>query len=135
MSRYVALLRAINAGVPMKMDDLRRAFEAMKFRNVKTVIASGNVCFDTDLSDDAAVLARIERGLEKSFGRSIPTVLLSVKEIESLVAKQPFAKVAVAGKSSPQVTFLKNKPKTTMKFPFVAAGGGFTILGVFGRAL
>ena len=133
MSQYVALLRAINAGVPMKMEDLRRAFGAMKFRNVKTVIASGNVCFETSSIDTDAITARIERGLEKSFGRYIPTIVLSLAEIEQLVAKQPFANVTETKQTAPQVTFLKVKPKSRMTFPITAPG--YTVLGLYGRAL
>jgi uncharacterized protein (DUF1697 family) len=133
VSQYVALLRAINAGVPMKMEDLRRAFGAMKFRNVKTVIASGNVCFETSSTDTDAITARIERGLEKSFGRYIPTIVLSLAEIEQLVATQPFANVAATKQAQPQVTFMKAKPELQTTFPVSAPG--YTVLGVFGRAL
>jgi uncharacterized protein (DUF1697 family) len=133
VSQYIALLRAINAGVPMKMEDLRRAFGAMKFRNVRTVIASGNVCFETSSTDTAAITARIERGLEKSFGRYIPTIVLSLAEIEQLVAKQPFANAPATKQAQPQVTFMKVKPKAEMTFPIT--GPGYTVLGLFGRAL
>ncbi len=48
MPKYVALLRAINVGGhTVKMDHLRRLFEALGFTNVETFIASGNVIFDS----------------------------------------------------------------------------------------
>ena len=133
MPRYAAFLRAINAGVPMKMADLRRAFEDMKFTNVRTIIASGNVCFDARETDTAKVTQKIERGLSKSFARTIPTVVLSIAELEQLVATQPFAKISATKQTSPQVTFL-GKSRPALKYPYEAPEGGFTILGVFGRA-
>jgi len=47
MTRYVALLRAINVGGrTVKMDVLRKHFARMGFANVETFIASGNVIFE-----------------------------------------------------------------------------------------
>ena len=46
MPRYVALLRGIS---PMnaKMPELKRCFEDAGFGNVKTLLSSGNVVFDS----------------------------------------------------------------------------------------
>ena len=56
---YAAFLRGINVGGnrSIKMAELRTAFAAQGFTNVKTVLASGNVLFDT-AETDAAVLCR-----------------------------------------------------------------------------
>ena len=66
--RYVAFLRAINVGGHVvKMDRLRRIFESMRFRNVETFIASGNVIFEA--AGNADVLERrIEKGLAVGAG-------------------------------------------------------------------
>ena len=46
MTRYIAFLRAINvSGRRVKMDHVRKLFEALGFSNVETFIASGNVIF------------------------------------------------------------------------------------------
>ena len=51
MSRYIAFLKAINVGGHnVKMDQLRKIFESMQFKNVETFIASGNVIFETESS-------------------------------------------------------------------------------------
>src|SRR4029077_19756102 len=52
LARYVAFLRGINVGGNrvLKMDDLRKAFESLGFKDVKTVLASGNVMFDAPRS-------------------------------------------------------------------------------------
>jgi uncharacterized protein (DUF1697 family) len=55
--RCVAFLRAINVGGHVvKMDRLRGLFEALKLRNVETMIASGNVLFDAPRSATAEAL-------------------------------------------------------------------------------
>jgi uncharacterized protein (DUF1697 family) len=57
---YVAFLRGINSGLnpTTKMNVLRTAFEEMGFNNVKTVIASGNVLFDTKSTSEAQLERR-----------------------------------------------------------------------------
>lgn len=58
--KYVAFLRAINVGGHVvKMDALRRVFEAAGFANVETFIASGNVIFDAR----TASVPKIEKAL------------------------------------------------------------------------
>jgi uncharacterized protein (DUF1697 family) len=48
MTRYVALLRAINVGDHnVKMAHLRTLFDSLGVSNVETFIASGNVIFDS----------------------------------------------------------------------------------------
>ena len=91
MTRYVALLRSINVGGhTVKMDDLRRMFEALEFANVETFIASGNVIFDAAGSKPAALAARIERHLASELGYEVPTFLRSVPEIVSVAEYEPF---------------------------------------------
>ncbi len=66
--RYIALLRAINVGGRgLKMTALRALFEAMKFEDVETFIASGNVIFRSK-ADPAKLETQIEKRLEKTLG-------------------------------------------------------------------
>ena len=58
MARYIALLRGINVGgINIKMADLKDAISSLGFDNVKTVLASGNVLFDSDRTDREAIKA------------------------------------------------------------------------------
>ena len=65
MIAYVALLRAMNvAGTgKLAMAELRRIGADCDFANVRTFIASGNLLFDSDLTE-AEAQARIEAKLE-----------------------------------------------------------------------
>ena len=110
--RYVALLRGVNVGghKPLKMADLRKAFDDMGFANVLTVQASGNVLFDaagTEAAEDIHRLAaRIEEGLGRIFGSSIAVIVRPFAEIERLVASDPFKGVAIGPDTRLYVTFL-----------------------------
>ncbi len=68
MTRLVALLRGINVGgIRIRMADLKKVFVGLGFENVRTVLASGNVLFDSE-DDPATAKARIEAALTERFG-------------------------------------------------------------------
>jgi len=108
MPRHVALLRAINVGGrTVKMDHLRRLFEAMRFANVETFIASGNVIFDARGAGGAALEARIERGLREALGYEVGTFLRTPAELAEIARYEPFAAADVAAAHALHVIFLK----------------------------
>ena len=112
MNRHVALLRAINVGGHIvKMSVLRECFESLGFREVETVIASGNVLFTASSTDAAALERRIERHLARELGYEVTTFLRSPAELAAIAAHRPFPDVpAVAAGQSLSVAFLKSAP-------------------------
>lgn len=91
-ARYVAFLRAINVGGhTVKMDRLRAEFEALRFRDVATFIASGNVLFSAGATADPATLeSTIERRLHKALGYEVATFVRSPEELAALVRDEPW---------------------------------------------
>ena len=91
MGQYLVLLRGINVGGKniIKMADLKAAFEALGFSNVVTYIQSGNVIFQSDESDKAALTTRIEKGLSKRFNFDAKVVVIAQKELASIVRSAP----------------------------------------------
>jgi uncharacterized protein (DUF1697 family) len=107
MTRYVAFLRAINVGGHVvKMDALRALFESMKLASVETFIASGNVIFETDRRDTAALRATIESTLAKALGYEVTTFLRTDAELAQVAAYKPFPDVAVVAAATFCVGFL-----------------------------
>jgi uncharacterized protein (DUF1697 family) len=91
MSRYVAFLRAINVGGHVvKMDALRRLFEALDFDRVETVIASGNVIFDASSKSPASLEKKIETHLHKKLGYEVATFLRTPAEMTKIAQYVPF---------------------------------------------
>ena len=82
MTSYVALLRAMNvAGTgKLPMAELRRIGEQCGFDNVRTLIASGNLLFDSDLVEEEA-RTRIEAGLVKFFGKRVSVFVRTAAEL------------------------------------------------------
>lgn len=112
MTRYVALLRAINVGGHVvKMDVLRKHFGRMGFANVETFIASGNVLFDAKEGEPAALEERIAYELEHSLGYAVATFLRTGAELAAIVRHQPFdAAVIDPEQHALYIGFLPRKP-------------------------
>ena len=89
--RYVAFLRAINVGGhTVKMDALKRMFTELDFANVSTFIASGNVLFEADTKDTAALEKRIEAHLEETLGYKVATFLRPTAELSAIANRKVF---------------------------------------------
>src|SRR4051812_11209767 len=91
MARFVALLRGVNLnGITIRSADLAALFRSMGLSEVRTVLASGNVCFDTAETDAGTLKAAIEAALRERFGYEAWIVLVSRKDLESVVEAFPF---------------------------------------------
>lgn len=112
MTRYVALLRAINVGGHVvKMDALRKHFSRMGFTNVETFIASGNVLFDARDDEPAALEERIASELERSLGYAVGTFLRTPAELAAIVRHQPFEPSVIdPDRHALYIGFLPRKP-------------------------
>ena len=63
MAKYVALLRGITPSNPkLRNEKLRNVFESLGYKNVVSVISSGNIIFETQ---------RETLGLEENHGKEI----------------------------------------------------------------
>ncbi|HWY77776.1 MAG TPA: DUF1697 domain-containing protein [Verrucomicrobiae bacterium] len=130
MAKYVAFLRGINVGgnKMVKMDDLKRAFEALKFQNVKTLLASGNVLFETANGNDTGLGVKIAEKLKSVFGFEVGVLVRSIEELQRLADSKPFEKIKATPQTRLYTTFLSEKPKIALKIPFKPADKDFRIL-------
>src|SRR5512134_220092 len=106
MTKYVALLRGIAPLNPnMRNDKLRGVFEKLGFVNVKTVISSGNVVFESPSKASKRLEEIIEKALPEQLGFTSTTIIRSKKQLQQLVDKNPFKGMEHSQKSSLNVTF------------------------------
>src|SRR5437660_1567039 len=97
MPRYVSFLRGINlGGRRVKMDQLRALFEALKFSDVSTFIASGNVLFGAPSLDAGSLEGQIEHHLEQSLGYPVDTFLRTPSELAAIAAHRPYTDAELA---------------------------------------
>lgn len=137
MPRYAAFLRGINVGghKSTRMDDVRRAFEALGFRNVKTLLASGNVLFDARALGATALVDKIEKKLAAVCGHEIGVIVRTRAELGRLAAAQPFHRIRVTPRTRLFVTFLSATPRSTLKIPYLSPDRSYRILILRDRTL
>jgi uncharacterized protein (DUF1697 family) len=124
MTRYVALLRAINLGRARQVG-MPRLVELLTDRGhggVRTHLRSGNVILDSAL-DEHALAADLSEAIEAEFGFAVPVVVRTGEELAAVVAGDPFATVAT-DLSRYSVTFLTEAPDRARVDALPPADGG-----------
>jgi uncharacterized protein (DUF1697 family) len=114
----VAFLRAVNVGGRgvVKMTDLQKAFTAAGAKDVRTVIASGNVLFDAP-----AILGPMRGRILKKVGAVLgaePVIVFrTLPYLQRLVEAAPFGALVNERTLKLYVLFLAGKPKQLPAFP------------------
>jgi uncharacterized protein (DUF1697 family) len=89
MPRYAALLRGVSP-MNLKMPELKAAFEAAGFEDVKTILSSGNAVFTAPASSQPALEKKCEATLMKGVGRTFPTIVRRVEALRELLESDPY---------------------------------------------
>jgi uncharacterized protein (DUF1697 family) len=111
MNTYIALLRGINVGgnnkLPMK--ELVTELAGLGLHNIQTYIQSGNVTFQSDATDTAALAAKMSAAIKKSYGFEPKVMLLAAAKLERIIQENPFPE-AVTASNTLHVNFLASAP-------------------------
>jgi uncharacterized protein (DUF1697 family) len=112
MPTYISMLRGINVGGHklVKMERLRKSFEALGFEQVKTYIQSGNVVFSAGKLSTAALSSKIEAKILRDFGFSVSVISRTQDEMEKTIRDNPFLKERGVDLTKLHVTFLSKAP-------------------------
>jgi uncharacterized protein (DUF1697 family) len=91
MTAYVALFRAVNVGGTGKlpMSDLKVLCEAAGFTKVRTYIASGNVVFESGVTE-AEVAAALDPELAAYAGKPVGVLVRTAEEMKAVLDANPF---------------------------------------------
>ena len=89
MTQCIALLRGINVGRAKRipMAELRTLIAGLGFSEVRTLLNSGNVVFQTAHPRVGRVAASIAAAIEKEFGFTVPVVVHTEQELNAIVAE------------------------------------------------
>ena len=100
MTTFIALLRAVNVGGTGKlpMQELKAMCEVAGFTNVRTYIASGNVVFDSPMTE-TAVAKRLAASLDEYAGKPVGVMVRTGPEMAAVLKANPFTDAA------PNLTF------------------------------
>ncbi|HVV66745.1 MAG TPA: DUF1697 domain-containing protein [Candidatus Saccharimonadales bacterium] len=106
MAKYVALLRGVNVGGRIvKMADLKTCLEKAGLENVVTVLQSGNVVFESQLSS-ADLKKVIETTLTETFAYPAKAQVLSMNRLQKIVDGYPFG--TASDRQHDYVIFIEN---------------------------
>ena len=116
MPRYAAFLRGVS---PMnaKMAELQHCFEKAGFGEVKTVLSSGNVIFNTRATSIAALERKVEAAMKQHLDRSFYTIVRPVDGLLHLLERNPYASFRLPANAKKVVTFLREPHKGKVVLP------------------
>ncbi len=129
---HVAFLRGINVGGKklIKMDALKKVLESLGFENVKTLLASGNVLFQSPHASPEHLTLSIEKALKNAFDAEIGVILRTAQHLQRVAETKPFDGIEVTSATRLYITFLGEKPKSQLPVPYESPGKDFRILHV-----
>jgi uncharacterized protein (DUF1697 family) len=94
--RRIALIRGINVGRAKRvaMADLRAVVEGLGYRDVRTLLNSGNVVFTVPGTARGDAASRIEEAVAKRLGVSARVTVISAEELAAAVDENSLLEVA-----------------------------------------
>ncbi|MDX8504292.1 DUF1697 domain-containing protein [Mesorhizobium captivum] len=92
MQTYVALLYSIllSEGRRLVMSDLKAMAEGLGLKNVRTLVATGNLVFETRSTKISALEQQLERAFEETFGRHVDIIVRGAEDWLKLATGNPF---------------------------------------------
>jgi uncharacterized protein (DUF1697 family) len=96
MTTHIALLRGINVGRAKRvaMADLREVVAGLGYANVRTLLNSGNVVFDTAGGVSAPSAAALHAAVAERTGVRSEVIVVSAEDMDTIVSENPLGAVA-----------------------------------------
>jgi uncharacterized protein (DUF1697 family) len=132
MPRYAAFLRGVMP-TNARMPELKLAFEAAGFTEVKTVLSSGNVVFAARRASEVALERRAEAAMGERLGKAFLTIVRPVELLHELLATDPYQSFGLHPTAKRIVTFLREEPAVSLALPVEQDGA--QLLALRGREL
>ncbi len=135
VTTQVALLRGINVGghQQVAMADLRDLLVALGFRDVQSVLQSGNLIFRCDGKGAERLERLLEGEVKKRLGLDTHFFVRSAAEWEDVVAENPFHAEARRDPARLVAVFLKDAPGNGAVKALQAAVVGREVVRASGR--
>lgn len=121
MARYAAFLRGVMP-TNAKMPELKAAFEAAGFTDVKTLLGSGNVVFTARAASTATLERRAEQAMHEQLGQAFMTIVRPVDELRKILATDPYKKFPSRPEAKRIMTFLRAPAGKKLKLPIEFEG-------------
>jgi uncharacterized protein (DUF1697 family) len=136
MMTWIALLRGINVGghrrVPMA--ELRALLTERGLKDVRTVIQSGNVVFESSHRSAERAAEPVKEAIHSGFGHDVDVVMRTKHEFDDVVLNDPFAGDTPADMRV-NVAFMEDAPPAAVARALESLDGGPERVRVIGREL
>jgi uncharacterized protein (DUF1697 family) len=98
VSGYVALLYSIviDAKRRVVMSDLRSIAEGLGYKNVRTLVSTGNLIFEADRTAVSSIESKLEKAFADFHGKHVDIIVKTSADWKRLVAANPFLTEAEA---------------------------------------
>lgn len=116
MPSYAAFLRGVS---PMnaRMPELKLAFEAAGFKDVKTILSSGNVVFSAAKVTEAWLERKAEEAMRQHLDRDFLTIVRPIEALREILASDPYSPFRLPSAAKRIVTFLRRRPRAGLALP------------------
>jgi uncharacterized protein (DUF1697 family) len=137
MTTHVALLRAINVGGRnrVSMHDLRALLADIGLTNIRSLLQTGNVVFDSRGRSPAELERQLECAAADRLGLDTVFLVRTAREWREIVAANPFPAEAESGPGHLLVMPLKDAPAADRLAELEAAIAGREVIGAVDRQL
>jgi len=119
------MLRGVNLGPHrrIRMEPLRAVYESVGLTDVRTLLQSGNIVFQSKARDLSRLSARLQDAFEAEFGFRSDVFLRSADDLRKVVAGNPFEGRAGVEPARLAVTFLASAPDVAARSRLAAITG------------
>ena len=104
------------------MPELKKAFEAAGFADVKTVLSSGNVVFTARKASETALQRKAEAAIKQRLGREFLTIVRPIDALREMLASDPHGAFGATPGAKRIVTFLRGRPASKLALPIELDG-------------
>ncbi|HWY34576.1 MAG TPA: DUF1697 domain-containing protein [Nitrosopumilaceae archaeon] len=113
MQTYISILRGINVSGHkiIKMEELRKMYVGLGFKNVQTYIQSGNVIFQYKKTKLQDLEKNVTKQIVKDFSFEVPVLVKELSELIEILSNNPFINKRKEDVSKLHVTFLSEEPE------------------------
>src|SRR5579859_5203176 len=135
MTRYIALLRAVNVGghKPISMDSLRELLEQLGLSEPRSLLQSGNLVFGARDTSPPALERTLGAQAQKRLGLQTEFFVRTAEEWKKAIAGNPFPQQAKEDPSHLVMLVMKHAPTAHNVDELQNSIGGRELVRVSGR--
>ena len=135
MTIHIGLLRAVNVAGRNKvgMADLRKLLTDLGMKDVRSLLQSGNLVFQSDIGRTARLESMLEEAAEQQLGLKTDFLVRTSNDWRAIVTDNPLREEALRDPSHLVVMFLKAAPDHSMVMALQREIKGREIVRSIGR--